>query len=422
MTSPYSNLPPTAFWRQAVAERDPRDPGEVFAPRFPIDQTARIMTAGSCFAQHVGRTLKEAGFNVLDVEPAPPRVDTSTAQRFGYGMFTGRYGNIYTTRQLVQLFQEAHGEIEPANPVWERNGLFFDAQRPNVEPEGLDSPETVMRLRAEHLEKILQALSECEIFVFTFGLTEAWIHTESQTVYPTAPGTLAGSFDPEIYSFRNYTHSEVLADFLYFRRRIREINPGIRFLITTSPVPLTATASGQHVEVATAYSKAVLRAVCGELYQTHQDIDYFPSFEIITSQRTGGGHFERNLRSVAPTGVQTAMATFMQAHGVALERPKVLLGRIADLMDGIEDQGAALQDGLFGQMSLGQLRGLLGTVRATLQHRRAAHFASRGRGGPVEGASAKQQAGPTAGHSPAPQQSTEEDVVCEEALLEAFGK
>ena len=83
-----------------------------------------------------------------------------------------------------------------------------------------------------------------------------------------------------------------------------------------SPVPLTATASGQHVEVATSYSKSVLRAVCGTISDHYADVDYFPSYEIITSLNSRGVYFENNQRSVSVTGVQTAMNMFLQAHGL----------------------------------------------------------------------------------------------------------
>jgi len=413
MNSPYSSLPDRAFWRSGVAECDPSDPGEVFVPRFPITRDHKIMTAGSCFAQHVGRNLRDAKFNVLDVEPTPARVDPGLASRFGYGMYTARYGNIYTTRQLIQLFREAHGEIKPANPVWERDGRFFDAQRPNTEPDGLDSPETVMRLREEHLAKVREAFHSCDVFVFTFGLTEAWLHNESGTVYPTAPGTIAGDFDPELYSFHNLRHQEVLEDFLEFRARMREIRPGIKFLITTSPVPLTATASGQHVEVATIYSKSVLRAVCGELYQTCDDVDYFPSYEIITSQRAGGSYYEANLRSVAPHGVAMAMSKFMTGHGVDVKPPATKVGKDARASTSVAADGdfAALVSSLDRK----SLRELLLTARNALKDSR-----KPGRtGGDKKGRKGRKS---KAGAANEDLQSADDDVVCEDELLEAFNR
>ena len=88
----------------------------------------------------------------------------------------------------------------------------------------------------------------------------------------------------------------------------------MRFILTVSPVPLTATASGNHVLPATTYSKSVLRAVAGHLAEHRKGVDYFPSFEIITNQAARGTFFEPNLRSVRNDGVDVVMKTFFANH------------------------------------------------------------------------------------------------------------
>ena len=322
--SPYDGLPPEAFWRSGVAERAPLDPGALYQPRFRLTRKDRIATAGSCFAQHVGRALRGAGLDVLDGEPLPDAVPDALAERYGYRLYSGRYGNIYTVRQLDQLLTECDGEVHPAHPVWGRDGQFFDAQRPGVEPEGLDTPEDVLRHRAAHLRNVKETLSDATVFVFTLGLTEAWEDKQSGTVYPTAPGTIAGDYDPDVFGFRNFGFNDVVKDFHAVRARLKTWVPEMRFIITVSPVPLTATASGQHVEVATAQSKAILRAAAARIVERYKDVDYVPSYEIITSQTARGMYFAPNMRSVTPAGVAAAMGTFLGAHGLSAKpaRPR----------------------------------------------------------------------------------------------------
>ena len=420
--SPYSGLPDRAFWRQAVAERPVGDAGDVYEPRFRVTTSDRIATAGSCFAQHVGRTLRENGFSVIDVEPIPAEVEAATAQRFGFGLFSARYGNIYTVRQLAQLIDEAQGAFSPALPVWEKDGRFYDAQRPGVEPEGMETPEAVMEMRAFHLARVLDMLSQTDVFVFTFGLTESWVHRETGTVYPTAPGTIAGTYDPKVFAFKNYGFAEILNDFLYVRSKLKAINPAMRFVVTVSPVPLTATASGQHVEVATAYSKAVLRAVAGELYRTLDDLDYFPSFEIITSQRVGGRYYEANLRSVSAVGVSRAMSVFMAAQGV-----EIRFKRLQELPRGGRADGDA-RPAATGPRDARQrearLRAAAPPVRSPesatgpIQLTREERLALRQHRDALLAArhTATEQDPGTAS------QLSKDDVICEDALLEAFRK
>ena len=316
MGSPYDTQPERAFWRTGVAERDPLHPGDLYHPRFKLRQKHSIVTAGSCFAQHIGRALRQADFDVLDAEPLPPYVPQQVANKFGYGVYSARYGNIYTARHLKQLLEEVCGETSPALPVWEKDGRFYDAQRPGVEPDGLPDEETVLAHRATHLASIKELFQAADVFVFTFGLTECWLHRESGTVYPSAPGVVAGTYDPELFEFKNLAFNEVLADFTAVRKRLLEWNPKIRILVTVSPVPLTATAANQHIEVATCYSKAVLRAVCGTLVSKYRNVDYVPSYELITSPKARGLYFNQNMRSVTRSGVNAAMNMFLSAQGV----------------------------------------------------------------------------------------------------------
>lgn len=314
MNNPYEGLPETAFWRTAVAERPPLSVEGLYQPRFRIPRTARIFTAGSCFAQHVGRALRGNGFDVIDAEPAPGPVSDATAHRFGYRMYSARYGNIYTTRQLLQLMREAMGGFTPAVPVWRRGDAFFDSQRPAIEPDGLATEASVLHHRERHLARVKKAVENADVFVFTLGLTEAWVNKQAGDVYPMAPGTIAGEYDSEVYAFKNFTCDEVYRDFVQFRRFIRSIRPRAQFLLTVSPVPLTATASGRHVQIASTYSKAVLRAAAGMAYDQFRDVDYFPSYEIITAPANHGVYFSANKRSVTPQGVAAAMGAFIAAH------------------------------------------------------------------------------------------------------------
>lgn len=314
--SPYQGLEPRAFWRSGLVEAGQFPPLDLYRPKFVVTRDQPVMTAGSCFAQHVGKALRGAGFNVIDAEPAPGTVSDALAQQYGYGLYSARYGNIYTVRQLLQLLLECAGQYQPADAVWEKDGRFFDAMRPGVEPTGHDSAHQVREARTAHLTAVAKALSEAQVLIFTLGLTEAWEHGPTGTIYPTAPGTIAGRMTPD-FAYRNFRHAEIRDDFDSVRRLLHAINPAMRFVLTVSPVPLTATASGDHVLSATTYSKSVLRGVAGELAQDYADVDYFPSYEIVTAPISRGAMYEPNMRSVRSDGVAKVMQTFLHAMGAA---------------------------------------------------------------------------------------------------------
>ena len=316
--NPYSDLPKSAFWKTGVARENPYAIEGIYKKKFKISPKAKIATAGSCFAQHISRHLKKNGYNVLDVEPPPSGLPENLHTKFGFSMYSARYGNIYTVRQLLQLAQEVAGEWNPENYIWKKSGKFYDALRPAVEPEGLDSPEEVLEHRKFHISRVKDLFESLDLFIFTLGLTEMWIHKESGTVYPTAPGALVGEFDDTIYEFVNAQFQSIIRDFNLFEKVLLKIRGGKSFkcLLTVSPVPLTATASGEHVLVSTTCSKSTLRTVAGQLSANQAHIDYFPSYEIVTNPRTHSTAFADNLRSVRNEAVEIVMKHFFAEHPI----------------------------------------------------------------------------------------------------------
>ncbi|CAN7210284.1 GSCFA domain-containing protein [Rhizobium sp. LjRoot254] len=322
--NPYSSLPASRYWKSAVAERHVTELEDLYQPKFVLRPSDRITVAGSCFAQHVGRNLKAQGFDVLDKEPPPEFLSEDVARTFGYGIYSGRYGNIYTARQLVQLIKDSADGVTREEDFWWRGERVFDALRPNVEPDGLESVEEAVLHRRQHLSKVQALFGETDVMIFTLGLTEAWESVESGIAYPTCPGVIAGAFDQSKCRFVNYDFNAVLADMVEVRALLKAINPDMKLLLTVSPVPLTATASGRHVLVATTYSKSVLRAVCGSLSGMFDDVDYFPSYELIASPAARGFFYEPNLRSINRNGVALVMSQFLKAHaaeGASISAP-----------------------------------------------------------------------------------------------------
>lgn len=294
---------------------------DLWASPWELPADARFATFGSCFAQHISRALKARRMGWIDGEPAPAATPPELASRFNYGVFSARTANIYTAAQLRLLLSMAAGDTPVAEPeIWEGEGGagFRDSLRPAIEPDGFASREEALLSRLAMIRGLKRAVVGADVFVFTLGLTEGWENLEGQP-FAACPGTLGGSFDASRHRFVNYRAAhirEALDDCLALLTRL---NPAIHLLLTVSPVPLTATASGDHVLVATTRSKSVLRGVAGEMAEDHARVDYFPSYEIITGAPARAAFFEPNLRSVVPQGVDTVMGHFFA--GLRLTAP-----------------------------------------------------------------------------------------------------
>ncbi len=307
---PYQHSVFYQRWRQAIGQTPAAEVDPVVRAKFRIGPGERIVTAGSCFAQHIARALDSSGYRFLVTETAHPLLPPELAERFGYGVYTARTGNIYTARQLLQLAQRAYGQLHPADDVWEAAGRWYDPFRPAIQPDGFASRLEYERDRAQHFAAVRSALESMDVLVFTLGLTECWAHADG-CVYPVCPGTVAGVFDPSVHTLLNLSVADTVADFRAFLSLVRAANPAVRVVLTVSPVPLAATALDRHVLVSTTYSKSVLR-VAAEMLADDAGVQYFPSFEVVTGSFTDGRYFAADRRSVTQAGIDHVMRLFFQ--------------------------------------------------------------------------------------------------------------
>jgi hypothetical protein len=300
--NPYRAQPDHAFWSRAVGRVAAEDVDPVVAPRFALGRDDQIVTAGSCFAQHISRSLQSQGYRYLVTEPG-------SADR-NYGVYPARFGNIYTARQLLQLFQRAFGLFAPAEPAWCLGERFVDPFRPQIEPEGFDSDEAMLADREQHLAAVRTMFEQADVLVFTLGLTEGWVSQEDGAVFPLAPGVAGDAARPDLIQPHHFTVQEIVDDLNAVLKLARILTPDLRVLFTVSPVALVATISDRHVLAATTYSKSVLRVAVETVVRENDGVDYFPSYEIITGPQSRGRYFADDLRSVLPEGVAQVMKVF----------------------------------------------------------------------------------------------------------------
>ena len=296
------------------------DISPLWSPRFSVSSSDRIVTFGSCFAQHFGKALEPRGFDWCVTESAPRGLSPENARKYNYSVFSCRTGNIYTTTLLRQWVDWAIGDVPVPDEVWLSNGRFSDPFRPNIEPDGFLSEAELVASRDHTIDCLKDALTSADVFVFTLGLTESWVNSHHAFEYPMCPGTVAGSYSAEQHRFVNLGFLDVLDSLTETMQKIRSVNGRVKFLLTVSPVPLTATMSGNHVLVATMQSKSTLRAVAGELAARHEFVDYFPSYEIINSPPFKGIFFESNQRTVSKAGVSHVMDCFFGSLTGSVER------------------------------------------------------------------------------------------------------
>lgn len=315
---PYKGLPAYCFWRGSIAEPPPQEVDPVVSGKFKLSKSDRIVTAGSCFAQHIASHLQQNGFTYFVTENAHPLLPPDLVKDYNYGVFSARYGNVYTSRQLVQLLERAYGLFEPSEICWQRaDGRYIDPFRPQIQPDGFASLAEFHADRLQHFVAVRQAVEQLDVFVFTLGLTETWVAKSDGAAFPLCPGVSGGTFDAAAYGFLNLGVWEVERDLRQAVNFIRARNPKAKVILTVSPVPLAATAEDRSVLVSTTYSKSVLRVAAEEFARDRDYVAYFPSYEIVIGSYTRGAYFGSDLRSVTEAGVKHVMRLFLKHYAGA---------------------------------------------------------------------------------------------------------
>ena len=120
------------------------------------------------------------------------------------------------------------------------------------------------------------------MLILTLGLTEIWQDRQDGSVIclPSGPYPNEGG-DMSRYRFRVSRYQENLDNLEKIHALMARHNPGCRLIVTVSPVNLWATfRTDADVISASCNSKATLRAAADEFVTRHDNVFYYPAFEM----------------------------------------------------------------------------------------------------------------------------------------------
>ena len=257
--------------------------GEVWPrldPSFRIRPGDTVFTIGSCFARNIERYLVDAGCRVPMQELWLPPEEWHGGANAAMNKF-----HPPAFRQCLEwtarIFDRGDGvgwsDCEP---------LAFDFGDDRWFDLDMAPTPPVSRARfierRQHIYEVFATAFSAECLMITPGLIEAWRDRTSGLYIHEPPTQKVMAAQRERWEFEILSYEQCLADLLAAIDAVRARNPGVKVLITTSPVPMSATFSGKDVRIANAYSKSVLRAVCGAASALRPLVDYFPSYEAAT--------------------------------------------------------------------------------------------------------------------------------------------
>lgn len=270
-----------------------------------ISRTTRVGSIGSCFAWEIKKWLMANGYTFLQTEDGPSTESGSA-----------RFGNVFNTKCIRQIFEAAYGLFTPVEPHWPYDGKLMDPYRKNV---GWANEREAAAERASHHAAVRALVERCEVLICTIGQAEVWRNKHDKAAFFMIPPPEVIREDRHEVALlgveENVEHLQATYDL------IRRHNPNLRLVLTVSPVPLVATFRDEHALVADEVNKSILRVAADQFCRANPQVLYFPAYEIV--KRLTPNPWREDNRHVRPEVVARVMENFIAAYGEGVSTPAV---------------------------------------------------------------------------------------------------
>jgi hypothetical protein len=218
-------------------------------PSKPFRHGTRILTSGSCFADHLGNRLKTNKFpcevNPFGIAYSPLALHTQLQMSMSAGTSVNR-----------DLFVRSED-------TWRH--LMFHSRWAHA-----DLP-TLQLLLENQLQQVGRWLHQADVIVLTYGTAWAYRHLATGQWVANCHKLPAQTFEKTLVS-----PGQIVESFDAFYHKIQQLRPGVRFIVTVSPVRhLRDTLELNQV------SKATLRLACHHICRQYAQVEYFPAYEIL---------------------------------------------------------------------------------------------------------------------------------------------
>jgi hypothetical protein len=255
----------------------------------PIDQkyslTDPVFAMGSCFAREIETVLQSAGCNIVSMDRSlidRPEFKDPEGRIKGGAARTGFFHR-FTPTSMLQEFQWCLDEI----PAWTGDSLVFPLKGSLIDVnywnfKGIDCSREAIATRRGVMRQLVRSALSAKAIILTLGYIEAWYHRPSNlyTNYFT-PKVVADKSDEFELHILDVGETIACLEEIHSLLTRKHVTGDFRIFVTVSPVPLGATFTDQDIVVANTNSKSVLRAAAGHFATAHENVIYFPSYEMV---------------------------------------------------------------------------------------------------------------------------------------------
>ncbi|CAN5756709.1 hypothetical protein BH24BAC1_BH24BAC1_15790 [soil metagenome] len=214
----------------------------------PLGLASKVVTAGSCFSDVVGKKLQHYKVDAL-VNP---------------------FGNIFNPVSLCHLLEMACSQnydleehLVQHNDIWYHYAFHSSFSSPDQ--------QALLEKMKEALARTQDFLRSAQLLVLTFGTAVAYELKDEGTVVANCHKLPDQNFERRLL-----TYYEMVDAFGAMCAQLKMLNPSLKILLTVSPV--------RHLKetiILNSVSKANLRIACHHFTENFPDVSYFPAYELM---------------------------------------------------------------------------------------------------------------------------------------------
>lgn len=218
-----------------------------FSASHPIDLKSKVLTTGSCFASEFGIRLAKNKFDIL-VNP---------------------FGTNYNPISIHQNLSDAYHQKLDDRFLVEQSGIWhhFDYHS----QWSSQKKDELIRQIQQIQPTVKDYIEKANLLIITYGTAWTYHHKKLDHLVANCHKVPQHEFEKRLLSL-----DEILSSFSELHKLLNKINPAARIIITVSPV--------RHIKdtlVLNSVSKATLRLACHSISNQFENVEYFPSFEIM---------------------------------------------------------------------------------------------------------------------------------------------
>lgn len=240
-----------------------------------------LFLIGSCFSENIGRKLSENKFDSL----------------------SNPYGVIYNPASIFRLMEEALLEKPVNEGLILKNQGVYRHYNFHSDISSLDKEDLLTQIgEANKYGKIY--LLQSKWILITLGTSVVYYHKKLKEIVSNCHKVPAKEFDK-----KRLNPGEIIESFDRFYQTLGSLNKDFNIILTVSPV--------RHIRDSfetNSISKSILRYACGVLSESYDNVQYFPSFEIMMDDLRDYRFYDTDMLHPNNSAIEYIWELFQQSY------------------------------------------------------------------------------------------------------------